>query len=112
MSEKEKKPSELEFARMLSEVRNGLQTCVESIDTYLNLLSKAELGEWNPNNFKWIQQEGNKGPYEKAHYDDTTDFKAMLEDLRKHNGKVTRAGVFYWLFADEQTVGRKKQAKS
>ena len=110
MSE-EKKPSDLEFAKMLSEVRNGLQACVESIDAYLNLLSKATLGEWNPDNVKWIEQEGTKGIYEKAHFQDTTDFKAMLEDLKKHNGKVTRAGVFYWLFTDEQTVGRKKPAK-
>lgn len=104
----QKKPSELEFAKMLSDVRNGLQGVVESIDAYLNFLSQATLGEWNPEKFKWIPQEGFKGPYEKAHYDDTTDFKAMLEDLNKHDGKVTRAGVFYWLFEDGKTVGRKK----
>jgi len=108
VSKQEQKPSELELGKMLSDVRNGLQTAVEAIDAYLNFLSKAELGEWNPDKFKWLPQDGTKGPYEKAHYDDTADFKAMLEDLKKHNGKVTRAGVFYWLFTDEQTVGRKK----
>ena len=100
--------AELEFGKMLSELRNGLQTMVEAVDSYLNFLSKATLGEWNPDKFKWLPQEGQKGPYEKAHFDDTPDFKAMLEDLNKHKGTVTRAGVFYWLFTDGKTVGRKK----
>lgn len=105
--------AELEFGKMLSELRNGLQTMVETIDVYLSFLSKATLGEWNPDKFNWIQQPGTeKGPYEKAHFDDTADFKAMLEDLNKHQGKVARAGWFYWLFTDGQTVGRKKQSKT
>jgi len=105
------KTADLELGKMLSDVRNGLQTAVEAIDAYLNWLSKAELGEWNPANIRWMEQEGTKGPYEKAEFQDTTDFKAMLEDLKKHDGKVTRAGLFYWLFTDEKTVGRKKIAK-
>ena len=111
MSKKEEKPSELEHAKMLSDIRNGLQTAVEAIDGYLNFLSKAELGEWNPDKFQWLPAEGDKGPYEKSHFNDTPDFKAMLEDLNKHKGKVARAGYFYWLFTDGQTVGRKKQVK-
>lgn len=105
---KEEDPSDLEHAKMLSDVRNGLQTAVEAIDTYLNFISQAKFGEWNPEKFKWLQQEGPKGLYEKAHQDETTDFKAMIEDLNKHKGTVTRAGMFYWLFQDGKTVGRKK----
>lgn len=101
-----------EEAKMFSELRNGLQTCVEAIDAYLTWLSKAKLGEWNPDKITWSPQPGtDKGPYEKAHFDDTEDFKAMLQDLNKHAGKVTRAGYFYWLFGDGKTVGRKKMAK-
>jgi len=109
---KEEKPSDLEHAKMLSEVRNGLQTAVEAIDAYLNFISQAKFGEWNPEKFKWLPQESTrgKGPYEKAHSDETTDFKAMIEDLNKHKGTVTRAGMFYWLFQDGVTVGRKKIA--
>lgn len=105
------KTFDLELGKMLTELRNGLQTAVESIDAFLAFLSKANLGEWDPSKIEWIPQPGtefNKGPFEKAHFQDTTEYKAMLEDLNKHSGKLTRGGIFYWLFGDRQTVGRKK----
>ncbi len=123
MSEKEKtaadtaeKTFDLELGKMLTDLRNGLQGAVESIDNFIAFLSKANLGEWDPSKIEWIQQPGtefNKGPFEKAHFQESTEYKAMLEDLNKHHGKVNRSGVFYWLFQDGQTVGRKKlEAKS
>ncbi|MFC1487074.1 hypothetical protein ACFLRN_05230 [Thermoproteota archaeon] len=98
-----------EFAAMLSDVRDGFQTCVEAIDTYLNFLSKAVLGEWDPTKISWIQIEGPRGLYEKVHAQDNEDFKAMLQDLKTHSDKLTRDGYFYWLFQDQTTVGRKKR---
>ena len=37
------------------------------------------------------------------------DYWAMLEDLKTHDGKLTREGFFYWLFRNGSTVGRKKR---
>jgi hypothetical protein len=39
----------------------------------------------------------------------TNDYHNMLTDLKAHNGKLTRDGLFYWLFQDGATVGRKKR---
>lgn len=97
-----------EFAKMLSDVRNGLQSCVESIDSYLNFLGKVVLGEWTPTRIRWVETEGSRGLYEKAAAQDNNDFKAMLQDLKARDGKLTRDSYFYWVFQDQETVGRKK----
>ena len=64
---------------------------------------------WNPSNIKWSEAQGAKGPYEKAEPQSTPDFKAMLQDLKDHKGKMRRNGFFYWVFSDMATVGRKKR---
>lgn len=96
-------------AKLLVDIRNGFQSCVEAIDAHLNFLSKVVLCEWDPTKFKWIQLEGPRGLYEKIHSQDNEDFTAMLQDLKAHDGKLTRDNYFYWLFQDQTTVGRKKR---
>ena len=96
-------------AKLLVDIRNGLQSCVEAIDEYLNFLSKSMLCEWDPTQIKWIQIEGPRGLYEKAHSQNNEDFKAMLQDLKAHSGKLTRDNYFYWIFQDQTTIGRKKR---
>ena len=96
-------------AKLLVDMRNGFQSCVEAIDAHLNFIGKAMLCEWDPTNIKWIQTEGPRGLYEKTHSQDNEDFKAMLQDLKAHSGKLTRENHFYWLFHDQTTIGRKKR---
>lgn len=67
---------------------------------------------WNPDNIKWVQAEGFKGPYERypgegQKAEATEDYKAVIADLKAHNGKLSRDDYFYWLFQDGATVGRK-----
>lgn len=71
---------------------------------------------WNPNKVKWTQAEGAKGPYERypasgQKAEATDDYKHMLADLKKHQGRMTRDGFFYWLFTDSATIGRKRKGK-
>jgi len=68
-----------------------------------------QMSNWNPNKIKRIPTEGTRGPYEKADPQATTDFKTMLANLKAHRGKLTRDGLFYWVFDDAATVGRKKR---
>jgi len=72
--------------------------------------AKAE-GEssWDPTKIKWEQAEGNAGPYERSEDVNSLDFKAMVKAIAKHNGKLSRGGMFYWLFQNGSTVGRKKR---
>ena len=61
---------------------------------------------WTPEKIKWIQDTGNKGPYERSEDINSLDFKAMLKDLGEHGGKLNRDGRFYWTFKNGSTVGR------
>ena len=62
---------------------------------------------WDPTAITWQQAEGAKGPFERSEDVNNIDFKNMAKDLTQHNGKLTRKGIFYWLFPSGSTVGRK-----
>jgi hypothetical protein len=64
---------------------------------------------WNPDVINWVKAEGFKGDYEKSEDFNNPEFKKMLKDLAEHDGKLTRDGVFYWVFKNGSTVGRKKR---
>lgn len=105
------------LGKLLAEFRNLRQREAEAIDEFLNYLGASMEGKiWNPNKIKWVQTEGTKGPYERypakgEKAESTVDYKAMLEDLKRHNGKLMCGGLFYWLFTDQATVGRKRTKK-
>jgi len=64
---------------------------------------------WNSDKIKWEQAEGPNGPYERSEDVNNPEFKAMLKDLARHAGRLTRDGWFYWTFKNGSTVGRKKR---
>jgi len=67
---------------------------------------------WNPDAIKWVDDSGPSGQYQRSEDVNNPEFKKMLSDLAEHNGKLTRDGVFYWVFRNGSTVGRKrKEAK-
>lgn len=76
---------------------------IEILETYL----KNHVQTWNPDKIKWAPSQGAKGAYEKAEAQATPDFKALLSDLKVHDGKLTHNGYFYWIFTDAATIGRK-----
>jgi len=68
--------------------------------------------DYNPEALKWIRATGPAGPYERYPAPQqkpkpTADYLNLLNDLKAHEGKLTRAGLFYWLFNDNETIGRK-----
>ena len=63
---------------------------------------------WNPANISWTETEGSSGPYERSEDVDNQEFKAMLQDLAAHKGRLTRDGIFYWVFQNGSVVGRKQ----
>lgn len=89
---------------------------VDAVDECLEKQTPKDEGEllWDPRRIKWAKTEGTKGGYERYPAKDekaeaTVDYKNMLEDLKRHGNKMNREGLFYWLFPDHATVGRKKQ---
>jgi len=97
--------SEIEF---LVKLRDGLQMAVDAVSEYIDAHAPVSK-RWNPDRVIWKLTSGTKGVYEKAGPQATPDFKAMLQDLKDHNGKMRRDGYFYWVFIDAATVGRKER---
>ena len=106
----------LDFIREKSQSdRDHLVTCVENIMGFLEQNKPTEKATektsfWNPEKIDWIQKEGAKGPFEQSALRQNMnipDFDELIKDLRDHDGKLQRDGLFYWLFTDSQTVGRK-----
>ena len=107
--------SELQsLTELLAEFRDWLQAgerLRERIDEFLNLIEETRLAEWNPDNIKWTQAEGSRGPYERADKQEGRDFKLLLKDLDEHGGRMTKGAYFYWRFDQSETVGRKPRRK-
>jgi len=96
------------FVEFLVKIRDAAAEAIEQ-------LSPSEIRDiqhYNTENLKWIRATGQKGVFEcypaygqKAK--PTADYTALLNDLKAHEGKLQRSGLFYWLFDDNETIGRK-----
>jgi len=70
--------------------------------------SESSATSWNPDKIRWESTNGQKGEYQRSQDVNNPEFKALVKDLAAHDGKITRNGLFYWLFQSGSTVGRKK----
>jgi hypothetical protein len=121
MSKKEWKSMSDEDLTILAEeiidFCNGLEALAVKLRTQIKkMLGTAEKWNWNPDKIKWEKAEGFKGAYERYPLEGekaeaTSDYKNLLEDLKRHGGRLTRNGYFYWLFEDSATIGRKKRER-
>lgn len=64
---------------------------------------------WDPAKIQWTMTEGSKGPYERSEDKNNPDFRLLVKQLTRHEGKLSSDGYFYWLFKNGSTVGRKKR---
>jgi hypothetical protein len=92
---------------------DALEASVVKMKKEISKLVGVEEKKWDPEKIKWVWAEGTSGSYQRYPAEGekpeaTEDYKNMIEDLKAHNGKLTRDGFFYWLFSgDQATVGRK-----
>jgi len=105
--------SEKEIEKLRAEV-NAIYEGLSFILGRIDEIEKAAAGHmdtWDPSKIKWVQDEGARGPYERADPQGlkNSDFDLMLKDLKAHNGRLTRDGFFYWVFEDQARVGRKQR---
>ena len=98
----------------LIKLRDAAQTIVDATNSQLELSNPFNLKElsYDTNKIPWIRTQGQKGPYERypAFQQKPTmsiDYINLLEDLKRHEGKLQKAGLFYWTFEDNTTIGRK-----
>jgi len=96
-------------------LRDAAQMIVDAANEQLDQSSPFDdkvVQPYDPNSLGWIRTEGQKGPYERypafqQKPTSTFDYNNLLIDLKNHDGKLVRNGLFYWLWDDEQTIGRK-----
>ena len=100
-----------ELAKVLSKQRDSHLENAKYIDEFIQLVHQMiNQPAYSLDRIKWVQAEGPKGAYEYADRNDNLgneDFKALIEDLKRHDGRMSRQGYFLWLFSQEDRVGRK-----
>jgi len=107
--------SDREIEKLKAEVNaiyEGLSFILSRIDE-IEKTAQGHIDFWDPNKIIWSEAEGTSGPYEKADPQglNGSDFDLMLKDLKSHGGKMMRDDIFYWVFKDGATVGRKPVKK-
>jgi len=110
------KPDQVTF---LAKIRDACLQIADACNEMLDSLNPATAKtEFNPEKIPWVKTEGQSGPYERypafqQKADEmNVDYQALLAELKRHNGKLSHAGLFYWLFSDDKTIGRKPAKKS
>lgn len=99
------------FAEEMLDLANAIEAACVKLRVNLDKLFGGEQAAgltWDPAKIKWTRAEGAKGPFERSEDVDSQDFKAMLKDLAAHGGRLQREGLFYWVFQNGSTVGRKE----
>jgi len=100
----------INFIEDFTDFLNGLEASIVKMRMQIEKLTGSEASpKWNPDKIKWEKTEGWKGEYERSEDVNNPEFKAMLKDLAQHGGKLTRNGLFYWVFKNSSIVGRKKR---
>jgi len=96
----------------LIKLRDGCAMILDAANERLESLAPPGASPTGPsydvNKIQWQSAQGTKGPYEKTDGDQSPDYKALLQGLKFHKGKMNIDGSFYWLFENAVTVGRKK----
>jgi len=90
------------FGTYLTVRANSLRAELEATGELLSVLGKPFTVElsYNLKNVKTERTEGRNGYYQKAAEQDSGDYRKFIVDLKAHDGKLTRDGLFCWLFDD------------
>lgn len=98
----------------LVKLRDAFAMAMDATNEFLETLAPAGVKEgksYDVGEIKWEHAEGTSGPYERSEDVNSPDFKALLKDLADHHGKFRIGKVFYWVFANGSTIGRKELSK-
>ena len=91
----------------LAKLRDNFNGAAMALDELIQQQSKAVLQTYDVNKIQWTKATGQRGEYEQTEDANNPEYKALREDLAKHNGKMNIKGAFYWVFQNGVTIGRK-----
>jgi hypothetical protein len=96
-------------------IRDGLTMTLDGINQFLETTEPKETQpQYIISKIKTERTEGPNGFYQKAteaNNHSNPNYEQLLKDLKAHNGKLSRDGVFVWLFNDNLTVGMKQSKR-
>ncbi len=101
----------IEVVESIMDFCNAVEAAVVNLRLQLEGKQAKPKSLWDPRLIEWVLAEGEKGPYERSEDVNSLQFKELLKDLAKHDGKFFRNGYFYWAFKNGHVVGRKKSVK-
>lgn len=91
----------------LAKLRDNFNGAAMALDEFIQQKSKAVLQTYDVEKIKWEDRTGEKGAYQATEDANNSEYKALREDLQKHEGKMNIKGMFYWVFQNGTTIGRK-----
>ena len=105
---------QLELYEALARVRDHAYGIGEVLDKLVQTKAKIATKDYDVQKISWVEKQGQRGLYEFA--DPKTeggkpDFQALLADLKTHGDKFRHGGLFYWVFNDAASIGRKQLKK-
>ena len=109
--------SRSEQITILAKERDAFLLLAEAKNDRIELLNPDRTErEYNTESLKYVKTEGPSGVYQRypvqgEKIESTPDYRGLLADLNEHDGKLTRNGLFYWLFSDGATIGKKPSKK-
>jgi len=83
-----------------------LDSCTEYLEKH-EKPSEERSWSWTPDKIVWTDKTGARGPFQICEDVNNQDFKALHKDLVDHQSNLNRDGMFYWIFQNGATVGRK-----
>jgi hypothetical protein len=94
-------------------IRDGAQMLTEGAQLIIESMEPAAPTETpkpepcNLNTIIWTQEQGARGPYEKAAEQDNIDFRKLINILDEHSGQLQMDGYYIWKFSTGNVIGRK-----
>ena len=88
-------------------IRDGAIMIADGAAKFLETTEPETRSQYDISKVKTVQAEGPSGSYKKAISQDGDDYKLLLKDLKAHDGKLVKDGLFCWCFDDGKTVGMK-----
>lgn len=98
-------------AFLLARMRDSLDAITMEIDKFLGAESKEVLATANPSDIVWTSKTGAKGPFELCDpklNSTNKNYKTLLRDLQASGGRKRIGKHFYWVFPNNETIGRKE----
>ena len=94
----------------LVKLRDACAMIQEACDDALEKTNPTFKNE--PEKIAWVKSSGAKGPYERypayqQQPTQTVEYTHLLESIKNSKGRFQHGGLFYWIFPDRFTIGRK-----